>query len=244
MASICTTDGLLLSPPGMRKPLASQGCTGLGLARHQSHAFCSSSSREAARSLTMPRPLALAGLSSVPWVMSSKLFWMPIRRGRRCVPPAPGSRPSLTSGRPILALGSSMAKRAWQASASSRPPPSVVPLRAATTGLPHFSMRRSRALSSSPNWKACSTVVIWLSWSISAPTMKVGLPEVMTRPLRASSFSSRSRRVAKPPSSSGVSTFMARPGWSKLTRPMPLASTSNVTVLFWVMGGPFLKRVR
>jgi hypothetical protein len=49
----------------------------------------------------------------------------PTARGSRCVPPAPGSRPSFTSGRPSLA--SLVATRKWQASATSRPPPSAVP---------------------------------------------------------------------------------------------------------------------
>jgi len=49
----------------------------------------------------------------------------PTARGSRCVPPAPGSRPSFTSGRPSFA--SFVATRKWQASATSRPPPSAVP---------------------------------------------------------------------------------------------------------------------
>ncbi len=57
----------------------------------------------------------------------------PIRRGSRCVPPAPGSSPSFTSGKPSRAAGAAM--RAWQPSASSSPPPSAAPLIAATTGL-------------------------------------------------------------------------------------------------------------
>jgi hypothetical protein len=60
------------------------------------------------------------------------------RRGRRCVPPLPGSRPNLTSGRPNLAFGE--ARRRWQAMASSRPPPSAYPLMAAITGLVMFSI--------------------------------------------------------------------------------------------------------
>jgi hypothetical protein len=33
---------------------------------------------------------------------------IPTRRGRRCVPPAPGNRPSLTSGTPSFAEGTAM----------------------------------------------------------------------------------------------------------------------------------------
>lgn len=54
-------------------------------------------------------------------------------RGRRCVPPAPGSRPSLTSGRPSFAPCPST--RAVQAIATSSPPPSAAAWIAATTGL-------------------------------------------------------------------------------------------------------------
>ena len=57
----------------------------------------------------------------------------PIARGSRCVPPAPGRRPSLTSGSAICA--SRAATRKWQPSASSRPPPMQTPPIAAITGL-------------------------------------------------------------------------------------------------------------
>ena len=59
-------------------------------------------------------------------------FSMPTRRGRRWVPPAPGMRPSLISGRPSRVPGAAMRK--WQASVISSPPPSGVPNIAATTG--------------------------------------------------------------------------------------------------------------
>ena len=43
-----------------------------------------------------------AGIGA-PLSISSRLAATPARRGARCVPPAPGNRPSLTSGRPTLA---------------------------------------------------------------------------------------------------------------------------------------------
>ncbi len=61
---------------------------------------------------------------------------MPSRRTVRTTPPPPGSRPRVTSGRPIFEPLASRAMRWWQASAISRPPPSAAPLIAATTGLP------------------------------------------------------------------------------------------------------------
>ena len=55
-------------------------------------------------------------------------------RVSRCVPPAAGRRPSETSGRPTRTLGASAAMRQSHASASSYPPPSALPLIAATVG--------------------------------------------------------------------------------------------------------------
>ena len=67
----------------------------------------------------------------------------PTRRGSRCVPPAPGIMPSVTSGSPTTVPGS--ATRASQPSASSNPPPSAAPCNAATTGLATNSMARMTA---------------------------------------------------------------------------------------------------
>ena len=61
----------------------------------------------------------------------------PMRRGRRCVPPAPGRSPSLTSGRPSDASGA--ATRKCAPIASSKPPPRHCPAIAATTGFGLFS---------------------------------------------------------------------------------------------------------
>ncbi len=78
----------------------------------------------------------------VAGTIMASAFSTPTTRGRRCVPPAPGRMPSLTSGRPSRAVG--QATRAWQPSASSSPPPSATPLMAATTGLAMPRSRRSR----------------------------------------------------------------------------------------------------
>src|SRR5690349_13499751 len=77
-------------------------------------------------------PSVDAATGSPPTIMSSAGS-APTSRGRRCVPPAPGMRPSLTSGRPSLA--SAAATRWWAASASSSPPPRQDPVMAAITGL-------------------------------------------------------------------------------------------------------------
>ena len=50
----------------------------------------------------MPFALRLVGATLSPLSMISSAACAPIRRGKRCVPPAPGSRPSLISGKPDL----------------------------------------------------------------------------------------------------------------------------------------------
>jgi len=64
--------------------------------------------------------------------MRSSARGRPTRRGKHCVPPPAGSRPSCTSGSPMRTLGESAAMRQSHASASSKPPPSALPLIAAT----------------------------------------------------------------------------------------------------------------
>ncbi|MOA19988.1 hypothetical protein D3C78_1404040 [compost metagenome] len=58
---------------------------------------------------------------------------LPMARGRRWVPPAPGITPSLISGWPKRALSAAMMKS--HIMASSQPPPSAKPDTAAITGL-------------------------------------------------------------------------------------------------------------
>jgi hypothetical protein len=66
------------------------------------------SSTLASTSSTRPTSLALPGLKRVPWLSTSmKAFWMPNIRTERVTPPPPGSRPSVTSGKPTTAPGTS-----------------------------------------------------------------------------------------------------------------------------------------
>src|SRR5881396_2224737 len=77
--------------------------------------------------------------------------------------------PSPTSGSPSFAF--SDAKRMWQASASSHPPPSAKPLIAAMTGFPRVSISRSAAwpsLEDASPWSG----VITASSLMSAPATK------------------------------------------------------------------------
>lgn len=124
-------------------------------------------------------------------------FWMPNIRTVRVTPPPPGSRPSVTSGRPRTLPLTSAAIRWWQASAISRPPPSAAPLMAATTGLPRVSSaRRSRLTDStvsnaSPAFSGPRLIMPLRS----PPAKKVFFALVITTPV-IESFSAARRSTA------------------------------------------------
>ncbi len=122
----------------------------------------------------------------------------PSIRTVRVTPPAPGSRPSVTSGTPI-SYDPSAAIRWWQASAISSPPPSAAPLIAATTGTPSVSSARSCRLTSSSMSKTCWAFSGWICRSISRlpPAKNVSLALVITTPVIAS-FSATSRSTVRP----------------------------------------------
>jgi len=86
-------------------------------------------------SSTRPSRRAFDARTDLPVRIKSSASAMPISRGSRCVPPAPGMSPSCTSGCPSCVLRSSVAMRYVQARATSRPPPSAAPWIAATIGL-------------------------------------------------------------------------------------------------------------
>ena len=73
----------------------------------------------------MPAASAFGADTGLPSVDISSAIFAPARRGNRCVPPAPGMIPSITSGWPTFA--SLVATRKWQACATSSPPPSALP---------------------------------------------------------------------------------------------------------------------
>ncbi len=77
-------------------------------------------------------PLKASALTGAPETIMLSAASTPMARGRRCVPPAPGSSPSFTSGSATCAP--TAATRKWQPSDSSSPPPMHVPLIAAITG--------------------------------------------------------------------------------------------------------------
>ena len=101
--------------------------------------------------------------------------------------------PSPTSGSPSFAL--SDAKRMWQASASSHPPPSAKPLIAAMTGFPRVSISRSAAwpsLEDASPWSG----VITASSLMSAPATKAFSPAPVRITTPTSAFSRSEEKTA------------------------------------------------
>ena len=72
---------------------------------------------------TAPICIAVSGLFSAPPAIHSSALSAPTRRGRRDVPPNPGSKPSFTSGSPTMAFVD--ATLYVQARPNSKPPPSA-----------------------------------------------------------------------------------------------------------------------
>ena len=165
-----------------------------------------------------PSASACALGTRAPLQASSMALGTPTRRGRRCVPPAPGMMPSVTSGGPPTVPAA--APRASQPSASSKPPPSAAPCSAATTGLAQASI----AAMTSGSCGACSG---WPNSRRSEPAMKVLPAPISTAALKASSrptasmASSRPRRTsAEPALTGGLSITMTAtsPSRSRCTR--------------------------
>ncbi len=70
-----------------------------------------SSANGSTTSLTSPLLRALAGRTLDPVVAIVSAVWMPTTLGSRWVPPAPGSRPSFTSGTARTVFGDDVAMR-------------------------------------------------------------------------------------------------------------------------------------
>src|ERR1700751_3581109 len=99
--------------------------------------------RLAGGTTSLTRPMRQASCAEIvsPVRINCSARPFPTRRGKRCVPPPPGNKPSFTSGWPNLAC--SVAILIVQAMAVSQPPPRAKPFTAAITGLTRFSMRSS-----------------------------------------------------------------------------------------------------
>ena len=81
---------------------------------------------------TRPSSSAFGAFTGLPVVTRSTAAAGATSRGRRTVPPAPGTMPRVTSGRPTEAEATATRKR--QASATSKPPPRAEPWIAAIQG--------------------------------------------------------------------------------------------------------------
>ena len=155
---------------------------------------------------------------------------MPSMRTVRTTPPAPGSRPRVTSGKPNCDFGLSSAMRRWQASAISRPPPSAAPFSAATTGLPSVSRRRRSDLilvTPCANSAAFSSVT-WMSRLRSPPAKNVSFADVTMTPV-IESFSASSRSIVDD-SDERKASFIVLARWfgsSSVRVTMPSASWSQ-----------------
>ena len=174
----------------------------------------------ATTSSTRPAARALAGFICAPVRMTFiSASWMPSMRTTRETPPPPGSRPRVTSGRPILEPRASAATRWLAASATSRPPPNAAPLMAATIGTGSFSRRRREAFISSTmlNMSAASSSVALDICLMSPPAKKVFFAEVMMMPLME----------------------VSEPSPISFSRRSTVARMSSWKVLFMVLTGAF-----
>src|SRR5258706_6553048 len=170
----------------------------------------------AAGTISLTRPMRCASSAPIvaPERMSCSARPLPTRRGRRCVPPPPGSNPSLTSGWPNLAVG--VASLRVQAIAVSQPPPRAKPLMAATTGLPRFSIR-----SSTPCPKrldSCASKAPEIASSpMSAPAMKARSPPPVRITPRTSASSRASWNAVARSAQVGVLSALSTLGRSSVT---------------------------
>ena len=221
----CVGPGVCGAPPGNLKPFASQGFTAACAPSASSQSRARSSTWPAGTtSSTMPAARAAAGATLRPSSRYGSAFLMPIMRGRRCVPPAAGSKPSVTSGRPSWILGSSATMRRWQARQISRPPPSAVPLMAATKGLPDVSIARSVALTGPE--AANDSCALWIPRirSRSPPATNSGRAEATITPFTSGSPMARRTAASKAAVLAALSTFIGRSATFQVRVAMPSAS--------------------
>ena len=113
------TRGSAGPPPGMRKPFTSQGCTARAPSLINQRLALASNSSGATTSSTRPAFSACSAVALLPSISQGMAAMRPSMRGRRCVPPPPGSRPTCTSGRPTTTPGALDITRRWQPRHSS-----------------------------------------------------------------------------------------------------------------------------
>ncbi len=175
---------------------------------------------------TAPSARAFAPFLSRPVVIHSRALSAPMRRGKRTVPPKPGIRPSLTSGKPMEAVVSAI--RMSHANAISQPPPNAKPLTAAMVGNGKSSKRSNtcEVLATHCSTSSSSMAKRPVNSVISAPTINADFALRTTKPFtsplasRACVASSSSVTVWRSnlftePSASNTSS--AKPSSNRLT---------------------------
>ena len=223
---VCIAPGPQTPPPGILKPLRSHGWVAMAWSL-ASHARASSSRVSAGTmASSMPASSAAAALILRPSTISGSAARAPIIRGRRWVPPPPGSRPTVTSGWPNSAFGLSAAMRRWQARAISSPPPSAVPGSAATKGLPQVSMVRLKVCKPRDMSNTVCASSAWISANRSAPAIKSRFAEVTITPVTASSATTWVTAAPNAAIEASLSTFIDRSAMFQVKVAMPSAAMS------------------
>src|SRR5680860_706332 len=166
----------------------------------------SNSSWSGTTRLTRPESSASPASTASPTRFISRALLGPTRRGRRWVPPKPGTIPSLISGWPKTAA--SAAIRTSQAIASSQPPPKAIELTAAIVAVLSVPNSRSSA------WAVCSNSSpppssIWVKALMSAPAEKTtGIEEATTIAPISSEALTRSQTLPRSRITSGEIAFI------------------------------------
>ena len=162
----------LLSSPGRARLRRPDTASFTALRTCRSCVTASTSPSDFARRASMVLPVSINGIACIGLTSCVN----------RTVPPRPGCRPSITSGKPNRA--SSIAIRIWQASATSRPPPRQKPWITATLGTRSASSRSITACARPISVSTAATSVAPRNALTSAPAMKPDfLAERMTRPV-------------------------------------------------------------
>ena len=225
------------SPPtwmASRMPRIASGALPASVAA--SSMVCDSSSAAGTTRLTRPSASARAASTGAPVSVISSAAARPARRSRRWLPPKPGSRPSVTSGRPSFALSAAM--RRWQHIASSRPPPSAKPLTIATTGLGMRSMRRIRRWPTSEKSRAWTGLRPDIS-AMSAPATKAFAPApVSTTARTASSAAAASKAACRASSVARFSAFSLSGRLTVTTRTAPWSAMRTGSGMGSLVFGP------
>ena len=156
--------------------------------------------------VTTPNEAASSAVRRLPNITSSFAFAWPRSRTSLWLPPAPGTRPRLTSVCPNLARFAAIRKS--HARASSRPPPKQWPLIAATVGLGKLASRRKTSCERREDRHTLNAFETSVKEVKSAPALNARSPAPMITTHRtASSACSSPRARSKSSKNPGVRVF-------------------------------------